>query len=330
MARIRTVKPEFWQDEKIGELTPLARLLFIGCWNLADDEGLLKLNPLSLKSQIFPYDDISAEDSKNILGELLDLSLVFQYKDQKNQVYGWIPNFRKHQRIDKPQAAKHPLPSLQNPEIKKQYAMRDDFICHVCGEEIVLGEPELRRKLSLDHIKPRSKGGLDTPTNIKIAHFGCNASKKDSYDSENIPGTVSDGKERKGKEGKGTGKGKELSPPAQSIPFDIFWNRYPRKTNKQKAEAAWKKLNPSEGLLNEIIQNIDRRLLLDEWSCDRKDFIPHASTFLNGRRWEDEIVPKTGGSNGYQQLNQPSSLRKRGFAEDLSDTSWAESSGGDI
>jgi len=44
------------------------------------------------------------------------------------------------------------------------------------------------------------------------------------------------------------------------------------------------------------------------------------------RNWES----REGGSNGYQQPNQPSSLRKRGFAEDLSDTSWAESSGGDI
>ena len=39
MARIRTVKPDIWTDEKFVELSPLARLLFIGLWNFADDEG---------------------------------------------------------------------------------------------------------------------------------------------------------------------------------------------------------------------------------------------------------------------------------------------------
>ena len=93
----------------------------------------------------------------------------------------------------------------------------------------------------------------------------------------------------------------------ESIPFDTFWIRYPRKTNRAKAEAAWKKLNPSQDLFDKIIENIDRRLLLDDWSCDRKDFIPHASTFLNGKRWEDEIVPKTGGNHVNKSPNQPSS-----------------------
>ncbi len=42
MARIRTIKPEFWEDEKIGKL-PIPCRLFIGCWNFADDFGVIKV-----------------------------------------------------------------------------------------------------------------------------------------------------------------------------------------------------------------------------------------------------------------------------------------------
>lgn len=214
MARIRTIKPEFWQDEKIGELSPLARLMFIACWNLADDEGLLKLNPAYLKAQVFPYDEISLEDSKNILGELTEKKFIFPYKDAKNQEYGWIVNFRKHQRIDKPQAPKLPVPSIQNPAVKQMYAFRDDFKCHICGGEISITEDDKSLILSLDHLKPRAMGGDDRPSNIMCAHFGCNASKKDfGDDSWKVLGTIPGGKERKGKEqGEGRARAREASP----------------------------------------------------------------------------------------------------------------------
>jgi hypothetical protein len=99
-----------------------------------------------------------------------------------------------------------------------------------------------------------------------------------------------------------------------SIPFEEFWNIYPRKTNKQKAELAWKKLKPSQDLLTIIHKNISERLQRGEWSLDQKDFIPHASTFLNGRRWDDEIVPKSGGSNATRKSSSP--------VIDHNDTSW--------
>jgi len=56
MARIRTIKPQFWTDEKIGNLPMGARLLFIGLWNLADDEGIVLWNAAYIKGQLFPYD----------------------------------------------------------------------------------------------------------------------------------------------------------------------------------------------------------------------------------------------------------------------------------
>ena len=40
MARIRTIKPEFWTSEQVVDCSPTARLLFIGLWNFCDDGGV--------------------------------------------------------------------------------------------------------------------------------------------------------------------------------------------------------------------------------------------------------------------------------------------------
>jgi hypothetical protein len=53
MARIRTIKPEFWEDDVIGSLSRDARLLFIATLNLADDEGLLRWSAAYLKASAF-------------------------------------------------------------------------------------------------------------------------------------------------------------------------------------------------------------------------------------------------------------------------------------
>lgn len=215
MGRIRTIKPEFWDDDKVGSLSVYARLTFIATWNLADDEGLLRWNAAYIKAQVFPYDDeIDKGKVDRILEELENAGLVFKYRDARSQYYGWILNFRKHQRIDKPQSAKHPLPSIQSPAVKQAYAIRDGWICQICRQEIIPKKDEQTTWLSLDHIKPRSAGGQDYPSNLRISHFGCNASKKDRDDSvaflehsDNEAGMFDP--ERNGREDEGNGKGRE-------------------------------------------------------------------------------------------------------------------------
>ena len=55
MARIRTVKPEFWTDRRVGECSPNARLLFIATWNFADDHGGLDRSAKQLKAQGYRF-----------------------------------------------------------------------------------------------------------------------------------------------------------------------------------------------------------------------------------------------------------------------------------
>lgn len=101
MPRIRTIKPELWGNEDIGQLSFGARLLFIGSWNFADDFGFIKANPVLLKSQIFPYDStLRIEQVHKFIKELCDKKLLIPYIHDGNNYY-IVPNFLKHQLIDK-------------------------------------------------------------------------------------------------------------------------------------------------------------------------------------------------------------------------------------
>lgn len=101
MARIRTIKPEFWEDEKIGKLPIPCRLFFIGCWNFADDFGVIKGNATLLKSQIFPYDEnLRVSEIKKWIDSLVDARMLVPIIHAEESYY-FIRTFRSHQILDK-------------------------------------------------------------------------------------------------------------------------------------------------------------------------------------------------------------------------------------
>lgn len=101
MARIRTIKPEFWEDEKIGKLPIPCRLFFIGCWNFADDFGVIKGNAALLKSQIFPYDEnLRVSEIKKWIDSLVDARMLVPIIHAEESYY-YIRTFRSHQILDK-------------------------------------------------------------------------------------------------------------------------------------------------------------------------------------------------------------------------------------
>lgn len=98
MARIRTVKPEFFTSEDIVSLSPLARLLYIATWCEADKEGRLQWKPRTMKLRYFPADDC---DIDALARELVASGLVIPYGDG----LAYIPCFSKHQHINPRESA---------------------------------------------------------------------------------------------------------------------------------------------------------------------------------------------------------------------------------
>ena len=112
MARIRTIKPEFWTSEQVMECSTTSRLLFIGMWNFCDDAGNHPAAYRTLKAEVFPADDFTALQVEALVSELIAAGLVEEYEaDGKRywHVTGWH-----HQRIEKPNF-KHPTHENRRP-----------------------------------------------------------------------------------------------------------------------------------------------------------------------------------------------------------------------
>ena len=100
MARIRTIKPEFWEDEKLAKLPVHARLLFIGTWNFADDNGALLANPVLMKSHIFPYEDIGISTISEWIDMLVENGMLIR-TTYNGKDYLVIRKFLIHQKINR-------------------------------------------------------------------------------------------------------------------------------------------------------------------------------------------------------------------------------------
>lgn len=87
------------------------------------------------------------------------------------------------------------------------------------------------------------------------------------------------------------GATEQAKPKVHEFPpgFDRFWQAYPRKTAKPQAAKAFARLRPDEPLLSRMLAALALQRQSAQWQRDDGQFIPHPSTWLNGRRWEDEV-----------------------------------------
>jgi hypothetical protein len=71
--------------------------------------------------------------------------------------------------------------------------------------------------------------------------------------------------------------------------FSRFWDAYPRKKSKGKAQQAWCKVKPDEQLVARILASIERAKTSDDWIREKGRFIPYPASWLNAQGWEDEL-----------------------------------------
>ena len=101
MARIRTIKPKFFDDVKVGRISRDARLVYIGLWIFSDDIGVVVGDTVWLKSKIFPYDQIQVQQFEKWMNELVINGFIclLSYNGER---FIYLPNFTRHQVINKP------------------------------------------------------------------------------------------------------------------------------------------------------------------------------------------------------------------------------------
>lgn len=89
MPKIRGFKADLWTDESFVELSPFARLLWLGMWNYACDNGHLQDKSKQIKMRVLPTDEINCAE---LLREIEKQGLI-------ERADGWItvPNLTHHQ-----------------------------------------------------------------------------------------------------------------------------------------------------------------------------------------------------------------------------------------
>jgi len=87
--------------------------------------------------------------------------------------------------------------------------------------------------------------------------------------------------------------------------FGQWWLAYPRKIAKKGAEKAWKAAEKEKELpsIEELLAILEKQKASRSWQQENGRYIPYPSTYLNGRRYEDEIEDETPAENPYTNIN---------------------------
>jgi hypothetical protein len=159
--RIRSIKPEFWEDERIAALSPLARLLFIASWQLADRNGVFEHREQWIKAKVFPYESGEAPSVSQLLHELFTGGHLVPYEvDGKKYII--VRNFKKHQRISGKEAESNGYYPLPPKDLKKYEATETQLGSN--GEA-----PETAGAGSREQGKEQGKDCAPLPSNDEIA-----------------------------------------------------------------------------------------------------------------------------------------------------------------
>jgi hypothetical protein len=139
-----------------------------------------------------------------------------------------------------------------------------------------------------DDDKPNDKPNDSQMTNKRQTddkRMTTSKKKEGKKEEDNVPPVVS----------------KDTTSPKGDALFELFWKQYPRHEAKQPALTKWRQFKVDDAKFAEIMAGLDRSKQSRQW---KDGFIPHARTWLNQRRWEDETTPETKADTGYRRFGE--------------------------
>lgn len=268
MARIRTIKPEFWTSEQVVECSPNARLMFIGLMNFVDDNGVHPAKPMRIKMQVFPGDGFGASEISDFISELENAGLIRCY-EVDGEAYLQITGFTKHQRIDQP-SYKFPLPNGKVPE-----------------------NPRRRRAESSENSE--RKDGECSPNK------GRTEEERSPPEGNGREGSGMEG--NGGEKDSGAGKQRKLTYPDE---FEQAWKGYPKRpgNNKRDACKAWEARVKAGADPDDILAGVQRYAAFCRITGKTgTEFVKQGATFFGPSEHylDDWTPPPPGGGSGQRQ-----------------------------
>lgn len=324
MARIRTIKPDFFRHVGLYDAEKQAglplRVAYAGLWTAADREGRFKWEPKVLKLDCLPYDEV---DFSAVLDALQERGFIVKY-EVDGRHYGAIPSWLDHQHINQREAQSHlPAPAdgatcahVQAPSensqvprgvnvpgpLRETVLARDGRKCVRC---------ESRDDLTVDHIFPQVIGGTHALNNLRTLCRACNSARpvagdalvedlaRDGLSLADMPSMcmhVQDRGEGKGREQEGKGrertKRRVTDASAGGQTFERFWEAYPKRGTaanpKKPARDKFDRL-VRDGADPEVMIAAAKRFCAIEREAGRygTEKVAQAITWLNQCRYAD-------------------------------------------
>ncbi|QLF92284.1 phage replication protein [Pseudomonas sp. ABC1] len=258
MARARNIKPSIMANEDLVELDPFERLLFIYLWMLADREGRLEDRPKRIKAEALPYDSVDAD---LMLDNLARAGFILRY-DVDGVKLIQVLNFAKH----------------QTPHVREQASNLPGFAYKTAAPEQSSAKVVPEHIQGSDEPSPRSPDSLIPDSLIpdtREEHVQTGQAGQDVPAPEQISS-------------EGQGKVKPATPKPDPLEgFDQFYRLYPKRQKRADAEKAWRKLNTLQR--QAAMAALPKHCQQPDWLKDAGQFVPLPASWLNGKRWEDEL-----------------------------------------
>jgi hypothetical protein len=189
MARARNIKPGFFRNADLVELSFEERLLFIGLWTIADREGRLEDRPKQIKMELFPADSV---DCDAMLDSLTAIGMVARYEVDGKR-YLQVINFAKHQNPHRDEKAstlpdQHGHVSDTKPTSNKHCANTVQTLCKEDATTVAIVLNPDPRSLNPDPLTPHAPKGDDRFETFWLAYpkkVGKDAARK-AFDKRKV------------------------------------------------------------------------------------------------------------------------------------------------
>jgi hypothetical protein len=299
VARIRSIKPEFWKSETIAALPIRTRLTFIGLWSYVDDNGVGIDSFKLISAELYGLEDDPREardNTRECLARLADARLITRYTlDGKRYIR--ITNWDEHQRIDRPNKPRYPLPT-------------DPTVTLLDPDQAA--DMDNGATVSIDHSRnPRAT--LATVHRLEqwnrgAGEQGNRGTEEDTHSSADatetlfpdVPPPPPPPPPAKGR------RSKKPTDPESNADFMAWWRIYPNPQKRPDTFRAW--LNATAKVTaSELLELTTAYAEAEKQRGTEQRFIPHSSTWLNQERWRDALpkVERATGANGHRPYMNP-------------------------
>jgi hypothetical protein len=281
VARIRTIKPEFFTSLTVASLPIEARLTFVGLWTHVDDEGRCVDDARLIKAAVWPLDDRLSTDIELDLKRLSESSLILRYR-VADRSYLAVRGWAEHQRINRPTKSKLPAPPAAT-EPPPASDGTSPPTAETTGQAI-----------------PEPPGSETSPQPHAHLSEGSRQERK---------GTGNREQGREQGTPRASARTRSNLNPESDPDFMQWWRTYPNPQKRPVTYQSWLKATKTVSVA-ELQALTTRYAEAERRRGTEQQYIPHSSTWLNQERWRDPIPAflTPAGANGHRPFTNPTDV----------------------